>query len=46
MLKIANVTPLFRSRDAENVTNYRPISVLPVFSKKFERICTIEFVNT
>ena len=32
-LKIAKVTPLFKSGDAENVTNYRPISVLPVFSK-------------
>ena len=37
-LKIAKVTPLFKSGDAENVTNYRPISVLPVFSKIFERI--------
>ena len=37
-LKIAKVTPLSKSGDAENVTNYRPISVLPVFSKIFERI--------
>ena len=32
-LKIAKATPLLKSGDAENVTNYRPISVLPVFSK-------------
>ena len=37
-LKIAKVTPLFKLGDAENVTKYRPISVLPVFSKILERI--------
>ena len=37
-LKIAKVTPLFKSGDAENVTNYRTISVLLVFSKILERI--------
>ena len=38
MLKIAKVTHLFKSSDAENVTNYRPISVLSLFSKILERI--------
>ena len=37
-LKIAKVTPLFKLGDAENVTNYRPISVLPVFWKIIEKI--------
>ena len=37
-LKIAKVTPLFKLGDAENVTNYRPISVLPVFSNILDRI--------
>ena len=37
-LKIAKVTPLFKLGDAENIINYRPISVLPVFSKILERI--------
>ena len=32
------MTPLFKSGDAENVTNYRPISVFPIFSKILERI--------
>ena len=38
MLKIAKVTPVYKSGDAENVTNYRPISVLSVFSKILERM--------
>ena len=29
---------LFKSGDAENVTNYRPVSVLTVFSKVLEKI--------
>ena len=45
-LKIAKVTPLFTSGDAENVTNYRPISVLPVFSKIFDRIMYNGIIDT
>ena len=37
-LKVADVTPVFKKDDATNVKNYRPISVLPVNSKIFERI--------
>ena len=32
-MKIAKVIPLFENGDPENITNYRPISVLPWFSK-------------
>ena len=37
-LKIAKVTPIFKSGSKESANNYRPISVLPCFSKLFERI--------
>ena len=32
------VTPIFKKEDSTNVKNYRPVSVLPVMSKVFERI--------
>ena len=36
-LIIAKVTPIFKSGDKDKVSNYRPISILPVFSKVLER---------
>ena len=30
--------PVFKKDSKENVENYRPISILPVFSKVFERV--------
>ena len=37
-LKVARVVPIHKSGDATSCNNYRPISVLPVFSKIFESI--------
>ena len=37
-LKIAKVIPVFKKGDKENVENYRPISILLVFSKVLKRI--------
>ena len=35
-MKTARVTPLFKRGNREQATNYRPISILPVFAKIFE----------
>ena len=37
-LKIAKVTPIHKAGNSSNVSNYRPISVLPCFFKMLERI--------
>ena len=37
-LKIARVIPLFKSGDKHMFTNYRPVSLLPQFSKILEKI--------
>ena len=36
--KLADVTPAFKKDDSTSVKNYRPVSVLPIVSKVFERI--------
>ena len=36
--KKANVVPVHRKEDKTLVKNYRPISLLPIFSKIFERV--------
>ena len=37
-MKIARVIPLFKSGDNNLFTNYRQVSVLPIFSKLLERV--------
>ena len=37
-LKIAVVTPIFKANDKELFSNYRPMSVLPCFSKILEKL--------
>ena len=36
-LKIANVIPLYKNDDSMLFNNYRPVSILCVFSKIFEK---------
>ena len=38
LLKLTDVTPVFKKGDPTSVKNYRPVSVLPNVSKFFERI--------
>ena len=47
-LKIARVVPIFKSGDTMLFSNYRPVSVLPLFSKILERLMytrLLSFVN-
>lgn len=37
-LKIAKITPIFKSGKKNLITNYRPISILPFFSKIMEKL--------
>ena len=37
-LKLADVSPIYKKMEAIFTKNYRPVSVLPVVSKIFERI--------
>ena len=37
-LKLARVIPLFKAGDVTSFSNYRPVSVLPLFSKILERL--------
>ena len=37
-MKTARVIPLYKSGNVDDVNNYRPVSILPILSKIFERI--------
>ena len=47
-INLANVVPIFKSGDEMVFTNYRPVSVLPIFSKILERLMynrLIDYIN-
>ena len=37
-MKIAKIIPLFKAGDNANFTNYRPVALLPQFSKVLEKL--------
>ena len=37
-MKIAKIIPVYKSGDSMSITNYRPISILPLFSKLLEKL--------
>ena len=44
-LKLADITPLHKKLETINKENYRPVSLLPVVSKLFERIMQKQMVD-
>ena len=44
-LKITKITPLFKSGKTNELTNYRPISILSCFSKIFEKLIQKRLTN-
>ena len=41
-LKLSNVVPVHKKKDATDKTNYRPVSILPLLSKVFEKVMHIQ----
>ena len=44
-LKIAKVIPIFKTGEINKFNNYRPVSILPYFSKYFEKIMHMRLTN-
>lgn len=44
-VKTAKVIPIFKRGEKQQFTNYRPISLLPTFSKILEKLFVEMFVN-
>ncbi len=44
-LKVARVTPIYKSGSKDDLTNYRPISILPICSKILEKLVHNQLYN-
>ena len=45
-LKLARVVPIFKSGDSANLSNYKPISILSLFAKTFEKLLYKYLLNS
>ena len=45
ILKVGKITPIFKKGDAQQFDNYRPISMLPIFGKIFEKLIYSRLYN-
>ena len=43
--KVATIVPIFKGGNKEDVSNYRPVSLLPVTGKIFEKLIHYQIVN-
>ena len=44
-LKLAKIIPIYKSGNKESIENYRPISILSVFTKVFEKVMYKHLIN-
>ena len=44
-MKIAKIVPVFKAGNKKILNNYRPISILPAFSKILEKLASIRLIN-
>ena len=44
-MKRSSITPIFKEGDRNNIGNYRPIAILPVLSKIFERAAALQIIK-
>lgn len=45
LMKYSKVVPIFKKGDKDNPSDYRPVSILPAFSKIFEKIMLTQLIS-